>query len=182
MRELTPEQLDALERNVTVPVYLIETWLGEDRYLSSSWDVEVDDQLYEGGIVTITSLDNWSQVQLDLINPDYALTQLIVSGNWRGQRCRISWIPTVQSLYWEPGYVAPGYYRPFVYGDPIVILDGELSSASVSDRVTLLARGRGTMRNWTPRLRIEPPVFNHLIPPGTTLSVFGELYTIEGQS
>lgn len=179
MRELTVEQYAVLERTFTDPLYIVELGLGGTQYYSTSRDIEVDGVEYKSGFISISNINNWQEVTLEVVNPDYALNPIILSGLWRGQICKISWVPVSQQLYFEPGYVEPGYYDPLTIGEPVVIIDGELVSASLGERVSLRARARGLARSWTTRQRIEAPTFNHLPAPGTTVTVNGEIFTIE---
>ena len=182
MRDLSVEQLDILNQQITKPLYLIELGLGDTRYYSTGQTITLDGITYTGGVVGIVSATNWQEVSLQLINSDYALTSLILSGIWRGGVCKITWLPVAQQLYFDPGYVDEGYYDTSFYGDPVVVIDGELVSSSVNTRVNLLGRAKGMSNSWTTRQRVAAPVFNHLPAPGITVVVNGETYTIEAAS
>lgn len=63
------------------------------------------------------------------------------------------------------------------YTDPILLFDGEMGEATITDVVTI--RGRRFPPHYTPRTYVAPPVFNHLPRRGTVIEMPGQKITLE---
>ena len=183
MRATTAAQDAVLAERFTRPIYLVEVAIDGQEYLSTNGDVELDGIAYTGADVGLRSIENWSSAVVSLLPTPERVAQ-VVSQSWRYGRCRISLLPaTYYPLLIQPGYVADGYFiQGAVYGEAMLLVDGELTAASYSgDRVEFTVASRVSVGRWLPAARIAPPLCNHLPKPGTTITWEGDRYTLEAR-
>jgi hypothetical protein len=183
MRTTDSEQSALLDSRVTKPIYLVEIAIDGQEYLSTNGTQDVDGVTYVGADVGLRSIQNWSSAVVSLL-PTPARVAQVVSQSWRYGRCRVSLRPaTYYPLLIQPGYVADGFFiQGDVYADPILLIDGELVSASLSgDRVEFTVAHRVSVGRWLPAARIAPPLCNHLPKPGTVVTWEGDRYTLEAR-
>jgi hypothetical protein len=182
-RATTPAQDAALDRRITQPIYLVEVLIEGQEYLSTLGERVVDGITYSSG-VNLRSINNWSSALVTL-PPTPARMAQFVSQSWRYGRCRISLLPaTHYPLLIQPGYVADGYFlQGDVYGEPMLLIDGELTSAAMSGEghIEFTVANRIAVGRWLPAARIAPPICNHLPKPGTVVVWEGDRYTLEAR-
>lgn len=183
MRSLDTTQSLLLAEPVTAPIYLVDIDMGAGvEHLSSNGDQTVGATLYTGAEVGVAGIDDWRRASLRLL-PTAARAGQVVGGAWRGTACTISLLPCVRyPQIYEEGYVEAGYgVQGIMYGDPIVLLSGQLVSASLRDTLTVGVTHPVLIAKTSPRIRMEKPVLNHMPAPGTQFVWGGETYTLEAR-
>lgn len=183
MRTIDASQQAALDRRDTKPVYIIEINVDGQEYLSSNGDRVVSGTTYVGADVGITSIENWSSARLKLL-PNPARVNQFISQSWRYGTCRISLLPTtydpeiIEDDYVVDDYASQGEQQ----FTPILLIDGELTSASLSaNSLEFTIANRVSVGRWLPALRIAPPICNHLPKVGTVIVWQGDNYTLEAR-
>lgn len=176
---------NAVAADVTDPIYLIEMTLDAPMKLSTRESIAWNGSMWQGGSgltggrASIRAAQDWSTISVSLNNGDGALSEFLLSGNWRGQQIKVWQAVLTTGLYVEDGYVDDGYLDEFSV-DVLQLFDGVLSSASrVYPTVELAARrsvGRGV---YVPNLRVAAPVFNHLPAPGSVIPWNGDIYELQ---
>lgn len=184
MRNVSALQASLLSEPATVPVYLVELDFTHPERLSTNGDQVVAGEVYAGGDVALGALGNWTQARLRL-RPTAERVARLMAPDWRNTACRIWQLSTADyPELIEPGYVEPGYaLQGRVQAEPLQLLDGVLASGGVSQNgfLELSVTHRALVRRWTPRLRIAPPLCNHLPPPGTRIEWAGEVVVLEAR-
>lgn len=183
MRTITAIQEAALERRDTKPIYIVEINVDGQEYLSSNGDRIVNSITYVGADIGITSIENWSSARLKLL-PNPARVSQFISQSWRYGTCRISLLPaTYDPTIIEAGYVVDEYaFQGEQLFTPILLIDGELTSASLSaNSLEFTIANRVSVGRWLPALRIAPPICNHLPKVGTVITWQGDNYTLEAR-
>lgn len=179
-RSVNPTQDLLLREPVTRPVYLIDILVDSQEYLSTHAEVEVNGNLYLESDATIENIDDWRQARIRL-QPTVARTQQVLSQSWRYGYCRVYLQPTVylpQLL--DPGYVEEGYaFEGVVREEPILLVDGELTSMEKNDVIIFTVENRISIGRWLPGIRISAPTFNHLPKAGQVFTWEGERFTLE---
>lgn len=150
----------ALENAITTPIYLTELHLDTTRYYSSVNDITHSGQLYSGGIIAISSATDWETIKLKFIDANSVRADYLLTGYWRGQSCKV-WL-----------YVSST-------DDAIELFDGILTAAVPGPLTQLTAKRRGEKLVYTPNIRLEPPLCNHLDAPGTTITWDGQVYELQ---
>lgn len=182
-RTTTAAQDAALDRRITKPVYLVEITIEGQEYLSTNGAREVDGITYASG-VNLRGIQNWSSAVVTLPPTPERMAQF-VSQSWRYGRCRISLLPaTTYPLLIQPGYVEEGFFiQGDVYGETMLLIDGELTSAAMSGegQIEFTVANRISVGRWLPAARIAPPLCNHLPKPGTVITWEGDRYTLEAR-
>lgn len=184
MRTLNTGQQSAIYRRETKPVFLITINVDGIEYLSTNGVRVVGGNTYTEADVGITSIENWSSARLKLVaNP--ARIQQFVSQSWRYGSCSISLLPvSYDPEIYDSGYVLSGYAQQGeVAYDPLLLIDGELTSASFAGDGSLefTIANRVAVGRWLPSIRIAPPICNFLPKPGTTIKWEGDNYTLEAR-
>lgn len=152
----------ALAKRITQPCYLISLELDTTRHLSTRGDVSWNSITWSGALVALKSAQDWSTVSLEFIDLDFHLQQYLSGGYWRGQSCAVYlYIPDTS--------------------DAVELFAGVLTAATLGARVQLSAQRSGVKTRWTPTVRLEAPLCNHLVAPGTTVTWDGQVYEIVGQ-
>lgn len=182
MIDLTAGQLSVISGQTTSPIYLIDLEYSGLEYLSTSGDREVGSIQYSGGDIGVMGMDNWTRASLKL-RPTPARVASLTSNGWRNQTARIWLLPAVQyptiiqSGYVESGYAAEGYRQD----DPVLLLDGVIVNAGMTDVLELSVSHRAFVNKWTPRLRINNVWANHLPQAGTRFLWEGDNYILESR-
>lgn len=185
MLTLSAIQEAILAQAATQPTYLVDiNWGGGTQHWSTRADHTVSGIDYTGGEIGVRGAQDWRTADLSL-NPSAAHTAVLMSASWRGAACTIWLLPfrehpqLVEEGYAEDDY---GFFGDEV-ADPILLLDGEVTSAGYSGNgaITLGVRHVGSITRPAPRIRIGPPVFNHLPVPGTKFEWAGEVYILESR-
>lgn len=186
MLTLDANQRAILESARTSPVYLISTrWAAAAARWSTIGDMVVDGHTYSGGIAGVRSADDWRTASISIV-PDQTSADWLLSGAWRGEPCDISLLPyrTVPGIV-EDGYFEDGYgsFGDAEVADPIPLISGIISAGEYSGNgpITLSVRHRAQVGKWAPRIRLLPPITNHLPVPGTRFSWAGEAYILEAR-
>jgi hypothetical protein len=177
-------QQSILAQTTTTPTYLVDIEWGGQRRWSTRADHTVAGITYTGGEIGVRGAQDWRTADLSL-NPSAANTAILMSGSWRGAACTIRLLPfrehaqLVEEGYAEEGY---GFFGDEI-ADPILLLDGEVTSAGYSGNgaITLGVRHVGSITRPAPRTRIGPPAFNHLPTPGTKFTWAGEVYILDSR-
>ena len=69
---------------------------------------------------------------------------------------------------------------PFVAADGVKLFDGQMNGGSITlERVTINCIAMRAATMFAPRLSLQPPVCNHLLPTGAVLSWNGDTYILE---
>ncbi len=183
-RTLTVDQQRLVERRETRPIYLIDIAVDGQESLSTNGDRTVASTTYVGGDASVREMQNWSSATVEL-QPTVARVQQLVSQTWRSGVCRISLLPAVAyPKVYASGYVKAGYgIQGEVFADPILLIDGELTSANLASngRIEFSVAHRVTTGRWIPSVRIGPPLCHHLPQVGTVVTWGGSNFTLQGR-
>ncbi len=174
-----------LTQRTTTPTYLVELdWGGTTLYWSTRDTHEVAGTVYVRGEISLRGAQDWLTANINL-NPSAANTAIFQSGSWCGATCIISLLPyRKHPLILQPDYVEDDYgFFSDEVGDPIVLLPGKVMSASYNGNsaITLGIRHTASITHPAPKLRVGPPIFNHLPTPGTVFVWAGETYVLESR-
>lgn len=183
MRSIDATQTALLAEPVTAPIYLVELDMGAGvEWLSTNGDQVVDAQTYTGADVGVAGMDNWQRGSIRLL-PTATRAAQVIAGDWRGKACNIYLRPCVRyPQIIEDGYFADGYMmQGTVYGDPILLLAGELVSAKLGDKLEIGVTHSALISKICPRTRLAKPILNSLPAPGSQFIWSGETYTLESR-
>jgi len=183
MRSTDATQTALLAEPVTAPIYLVELDMGAGQeWLSTNGDQTVDATTYTGADVGVAGMDNWQRGSIRLL-PTAARAAQVIAGDWRGKACNIYLLPCVRyPQIVEDGYFAPGYMvQGTTYGNPILLLAGELVSASLGDKLEIGVTHSALVSKICPRTRLAAPILNSLPAPGSQFVWGGVTYTLEAR-
>ena len=183
MRSTDTAQTALLAELVTAPIYLVELDFGAGQeWLSTNGDQLVGATTYTGADVGVASLGNWQRASVRLLPTATRATQMI-AGDWRGNACNIYLLPCVRYAqiiddgYFEDGYMLQGT----VYGDPLLLLAGELVSANLGAKLEIGVTHSALVSKICPRTRLAAPILNSLPAPGSQFTWGGAIYTLEAR-
>lgn len=185
MLALTEIQQIILAQPTSTPTYLVDIdWGGSTQHWSTRADHTVSGIDYTGGDIGLRGAQDWRTAELTL-DPSAANTAVLQTGAWRGAACSIWLLPfrehpqLVEEGYAEDDY---GFFGDEI-ADPILLLQGQVTSAEYSgdNPIRLGVRHVASLRTPTPRVRLAPPICNHLPTPGTKFTWANELYILEAR-
>ena len=184
MLSLSSIQQTILAQSTTTPTYLVDLdWSGTQRW-STRADHVVSGINYTGGEIGVRGAQDWRTAELSL-NPSAGHAATLQLGSWRGAACSIWLLPYREHpQLLDDGYVEDGYgFFGDEVGDPILLLQGQVTSAEYSGDgpIRLGVRHVAALQTPTPRVRLAPPICNHLPTPGTKFEWAGELYILEAR-
>lgn len=166
MRDLDAGQQAALALDATRPVYLIECNAFGIDLASSNGQWEYDAYLYRGADVAVTGMADWTKARIRLTATAERIERMTLP-DWRSDACKIWLLPIAADGSQEAR---------------ILLLDGVLTAAAiVGAALEIEVSHRALLRRWSPRVRIAPPICNHLPAPGTQLRWQGDNYTLEAR-
>jgi hypothetical protein len=181
VRTIDTTQTALLAEPSTAPIYLVSLDFGAGlELLSTNGDQVVDAQTYTGADVGVAGMDNWQRASIRLLATQTRAGQ-VVAGDWRGKNCDIWLLPCVRyPQIIEDGYFAAGYMiQGTTYGEPILLLDGVLTSASIGETIDIGVTHEALIQKICPRTRLAKPILNSLPAPGSQFIWSGETYTLE---
>ena len=182
MITLDADQIAILSGGATAPIYLVELDYSGVEFLSTNGDINVDGADYLTGDVGVMGMDNWTTASLKL-RPTPARVAALTSNGWRNGTARISIVPAARyPQIVEDSYVVDDYgYQGFVVSDPVLLLDGVIVNAALTDVIELSVTHRAFVNKWTPRLRTNNTWANHLPQAGTRFLWEGDNYILESK-
>ena len=185
MLTLSSIQQTILAQSTTTPTYLVDLdWSGSTQRWSTRADHVVSGINYTGGEIGVRGAQDWRTAELSL-NPSAGHAATLQLGSWRGAACSIWLLPYREHpQLLDDGYVEDGYgFFGDEVGDPILLLQGQVTSAEYSGDgpIRLGVRHVAALQTPTPRVRLAPPICNHLPTPGTKFEWAGELYILEAR-
>jgi hypothetical protein len=106
-----------------------------------------------------------------------------LSQSWRAGTCKIWLVPSVSfPQLIDPGYYEDGYaVEGFTTEDPILLVDGEITAAEKSEKISFTIENRIAVGRWLPGVRFAAPAFNHLPKAGQVFTWAGERFTLEAR-
>lgn len=137
---------------VTKPLYLVELGFPVTVRYSTGGTVTWNALLWQSASVRLSmpASGAWS---LEIFNESYLIGQTALTHGTAGRTVR------VYQLYGD---------GPYADDDAEALLDGQMGEASITpERVQIALKRRPPLR--TPRIYFNPPVFNHLPPPGLVI-------------
>lgn len=183
MRTTDTTQTALLAEPVTAPIYLVEIDMGAGQeWLSTNGDQTVGATTYTGADVGVAGMDNWQRGSIRLL-PTATRAAQAIAGDWRGNACNIYLLPCVRyPMIVDDGYFEDGYMlQGTVYGDPILLLAGELVSANLGDTLEIGVTHSALVSKICPRTRLAAPILNSLPAPGSQFVWGGATYTLEAR-
>lgn len=176
MRPENPIITEELEEKVVEPNFFIE--LEEYGNFSTRDNVTIDGVSYEKGNVVLKQIEDWTFARFDLWFGDDI--DSVLNGDWRGTSCKVGIAGKQPFVYLQEGYFEEDYADYAYEATSILLFVGELAAAPrVGSWVEFEAQEAGLNSTFTPRERIEPPLFNHLPPRGKLVKFDGEIFILE---
>ncbi len=153
---------------VTAPFFLIQIGWSPVSRLSTRGPVSYGGYTWAGGSASLHSLQGLPggalQGQISLGNTDDAIGAVVLSTD-------LTAVPvTIWMLYGS---------EPFTAGDALQVFSGVIDGAELTPtRVTLDLVSEGRRNLTGPRVYCQPPLCNHMPPPGTRITWGGDTYVL----
>lgn len=182
MRTITTDLLGEISGDqATLPVYLVEITLDQPYTLSTAQPLNWNGKSWINGLIGDGTLqatpDNAS---FAIENMDDRFTAAALNGGFQRQPVKIWWAYGLGEYgeYFEEGYIDDDYIQGPEIGKPELLFSGLISATPEIGMWLRIEATRATPRGY-PRLRVRPPIANHLTPSGANIVFGGETYRVE---
>lgn len=163
-RGLSAEVTTAIGGDVTAPLYLVEMGFSTTARYSSRETVTWNSHSWLTAGMEVTF--NAGIPQVSFFNENTTFGQIVLADGTAGRTIKV----------WQCHEYSGGT-GPTGYTGPVLIFDGEMSDATIGDRVRINCKQNAPLR--TPRHVIGASICNHLPPPGTRFSTPSGIIILE---